>query len=297
MIDVEEIRSWLRTRYPEFKNEAIHVNTIGHQNLILIMGAHVFRFPRSDEDIRNMKWEQKVLPKLQKWVNLPIPNFTDSSKKEDPYPFVCYPMIQGTPLSRSSYQLFKDADKKRFAKDIGVFLSRVHTFPISQVTSWNADEVRARWKNRWKNYLRTIHRTVSPHVDPIQMEWICDVFDGYLNSPKLSEFQPSLIHGDFKPGHIIFDYKSNRVAGIIDFGQLQIADPAFDFENLYLRFGEEFVIEALKHYNAPMNKKFFDRIKLFYAQVMPFNAYIGAIERNDARKIKDMKHWLEQMAK
>ncbi|WP_207953153.1 hypothetical protein [Paenibacillus agricola] len=81
--------------------------------------------------------------------------------------------------------------------------------------------------------------------------------------------------------------------GIIDFGSLQVADPAFDFESLFLRFGEDFARDVLRNYTAPKDRRFFDWVK-FYAVVMPFNRYIGAIQKNEKEIIKEMKHWLQQ---
>jgi aminoglycoside 2''-phosphotransferase len=291
----KELFDWLRTKYPQTKDEPFRVIEIGHQNRVIVSGnSLVFRFPRTEEDIRNMKRELRVLPELQKRVNLPIPHFIDSSLKNDPPPYVVYPWMEGTPLSRDSFASLQGKDKRQLAKDLGMFLGKLHTFPIDRIETWDQVEVKKRWRKRWKGYLKNIYTHVSPHIGSIEMQWIAEVFDRYLSSPRLSEFQPALIHADFKPGHILYDFDKKKTMGVIDFGSLQIADPAFDFESLFLRFGEDFAREVLRNYTAPQDRRFFDRVIKFYAVVMPFNRYIGAIQKNEKEIIKEMKRWLQQ---
>lgn len=87
---------------------------------------------------------------------------------------------------------------------------------------------RDRWS--WSNFYTEIRRRVFPLLDTREQQWTQRLFEGFLNDERNFEFEPVLIHGDLSPDHILFDREKGVVTGIIDFGDMHIGDPAYDFQ-------------------------------------------------------------------
>ena len=49
-----------------------------------------------------------------------------------------------------------------------------------------------------------------------------------------TDFKPTLIHGDLSSENILFDPRTHRLTGILDWSYAQVGDPALDFSHLYL---------------------------------------------------------------
>src|SRR5512145_904359 len=61
-------------------------------------------------------------------------------------------------------------------------------------------------------------------------------------------WQPSLLHCDIGPGHVLYDPQTKNLTGVIDFGDIVIGDPARDFIYIYEDFGPLFLKEVLNRY-------------------------------------------------
>lgn len=70
--------------------------------------------------------------------------------------------------------------------------------------------------------------------------------DGSVKNKKI---QPVLVHQDLIDEHILFDLKKKKIVGVIDFGDITLADPALEFSRLW-RYGESFLDLILKHYRT-----------------------------------------------
>jgi aminoglycoside 2''-phosphotransferase len=86
-----------------------------------------------------------------------------------------------------------------------------------------------------------------------------------LGNERYFDYQPTLIHGDLRPYHILTDSETRRITGVIDFGVAGIGDPASDFGTLINTYGESFVAKMKKSY--PNLDEFMPRAR-FYAQAL-----------------------------
>jgi aminoglycoside phosphotransferase (APT) family kinase protein len=71
-----------------------------------------------------------------------------------------------------------------------------------------------------------------------------------------------VLHGDLKHNNIIVDPTSGRLAGIIDWGNAAVGDPAMDFMSLVLWRGWRFMHAALSAYELAIDEGFLDRVRL-----------------------------------
>ena len=87
-----------------------------------------------------------------------------------------------------------------------------------------------------------------------------------------STFQNTIIHADFTHHHILFNKHNKSISGVIDFGDAQIGDPAFDFAGLYYDFGDEFTTSVYEQYSTLISHHdplLIHRITTFY-QYSPY---------------------------
>ncbi|MGH8496436.1 MAG: phosphotransferase family protein, partial [Gammaproteobacteria bacterium] len=69
-----------------------------------------------------------------------------------------------------------------------------------------------------------------------------------LESHGRARFRPALLHGDLSPDHVLYDPDSASVMAVIDFGDMIIGDPAWDFICIYEDYGPDFLFRALREY-------------------------------------------------
>src|SRR6185503_3631143 len=60
---------------------------------------------------------------------------------------------------------------------------------------------------------------------------------------------PHVLHADLSAEHVLWDGQS--VTGILDWGDVCLGDPDYDFSYLYQDFGEDFVREMAREYGHP----------------------------------------------
>ncbi len=283
-------------RHPELGNEDVQVISSGHQNLVLVIGQKwIFRFPLT-RDTSSLEREQKLLPKLSKHLPLPIPSFQYSSRSRDKIVYVGYPIIQGTTLEKDIFQNLPAETQEKLAQDIAAFLTKLHTFTQDKIVKVNRNEFCSTWRKNWTGYYRALEMTVFPHIGTREQLWIMSIFHEYLVRNENFTFRPCLIHGDFKNDHIFVDTKG-RINGIIDFGQMKMGDPSYDYHDLFLTYGSTFAHLVFKHYQGPKDSTLLDRCRNFYAHVIRFSSLINAINNKDKEKWERRLRWLKEKAR
>ena len=64
-----------------------------------------------------------------------------------------------------------------------------------------------------------------------------------------------LIHNDLGTEHILLDQTSGKITGIIDWGDVALGDPAFDFSGLCVFAGDDFLQQGLESYFRPARRR------------------------------------------
>jgi aminoglycoside 2''-phosphotransferase len=100
-------------------------------------------------------------------------------------------------------------------------------------------------------------------VDEKLQKYVASRFDAYLNTPRYFSYAPQLVHGDLSPDHFILDSETYRLSGIIDFGDLCVTDP--DYEYLYILEdgGEAFARDVLKGCGHTDVENCLEKVSLF----------------------------------
>jgi len=94
-----------------------------------------------------------------------------------------------------------------------------------------------------------------------------------LDSKEFFQFSQALIHRDLDGAHVLVD--GSAVAGVIDFADACIADPAFDFSGWEGDFRER----ALAAYErSPAKREQLSARAETYRRIGPFHAVIYGVE-------------------
>jgi aminoglycoside phosphotransferase (APT) family kinase protein len=93
---------------------------------------------------------------------------------------------------------------------------------------------------------RLAEQAVLPQLSPAEAGRLLDRFDRYINSEANFLFEPVVIHADLCADHIVVDQR--LVSGILDFSDVSLGDPDYDFASLAIDVGTEFVVEVAERY-------------------------------------------------
>ena len=266
-LDLQLCQRLIKTCCPQLHIEHIIPNTEGWVYFIAeVNGEYIFRFPRSPEANKHLNIEAAILPGIGSWVELPVPQFEFICKKNSDYPwmFVGYPKIPGIPLTKT---LLNSTDPNQSAKDLGLFLTQLHSFPVEQARQAKVPFFdSAQWRTLYEKFYQQIKTEIFPVLDiPLQTH-LTSLFQKFLENDQNFHFQPTLIHRDLGEEHILWDPSAKRITGIIDWNDVSIGDPFFDFTDIFGSYGEKFTKRVVEHYPRPLDDTIFDRIQ-FYSKI------------------------------
>lgn len=130
----------------------------------------------------------------------------------------------------------------------------------------------------------SVRNIVFPILNNGEKLWVEKLFESFFVTLREGSFIPRVIQGDIMPEHIIVNPKSHKLVGIIDFGDVSVGDPAYDFAFLS-RYGKDFLTETYKNYKLQRDEHFEERRK-FYDQRLYVTNLEHSLVRNEAKNLK-----------
>ena len=173
-------------------------------HVVIVDDEWVFRFPRRSGVEEVLELEIAVLPALAPALPVDVPSFEYVSR--NPL-FVGYRMIRGQPLV--------DED----SEGVRAFLEALHAPETSGLPVERPD-----WVEAYREQCAEFERLVFPVVDSGRRAEAKRLFG---EAETLVGFTPSLIHADLGPEHLLVC--DGRLAGVIDWGDMRVGDPALDY--------------------------------------------------------------------
>jgi aminoglycoside phosphotransferase (APT) family kinase protein len=164
----------------------------------------VFRFPRRAAVEEALELEIAVLPTIAAALPVDVPSFEHVSRKPM---FVGYRMIRGRPLVNED------------AEGVRAFLAALHAHDGSGLPLERHD-----WVEAYRQQCAEFERLVFPVVDADQRARAKRLFG---DVETLVGLELALIHADLGPEHLLV--RDDRLAGVIDWGDMRLGDPALDY--------------------------------------------------------------------
>ncbi len=241
---------YLKSIQEDYPSLSIHdaelISQRGQYNDILIVNQEIiFRFAKFEEGLETLQREVYLLELLQGKLSLaiPYPLYVSKNTRKIGKVFMGYRKIRGEPLWHARFQAIKNQlVLTKLAWQLASFLNELHSLPVKQL---GLDLPVMDQAQEWAKLYEEVRHYLYPNMRAGTREQVSKHFETFLNTPELHKFEPSLRHGDFGSGNILYDEQEESISGIIDFGSAGLGDPAVDIAAA-MTFGESF----FKHYYA-----------------------------------------------
>ncbi len=212
----------------------------------------VFQFPRSPGASRTLRMQITLLPEVASEVSsaVPVPEFVS----EDPL-CIGYRRIEGVPISAAPEGIWPER--------LGRFIYDLHLMPPEYVgmrprTPADVREEIAAAMERYRSH-------VAPLLDANELAGFEGVVAGYLDDDVNFRFSTCLTHGDIVGDHVLVG-PAGDLAGVIDWGDASVGDPAWDFAWLLHAMPDE-GDRALGAYGGPPDERFLARARFGFAMM------------------------------
>lgn len=278
--DLETGSKTIKERFPEFAECDFIGDDSGWDNYaIKVNSEYLFRFPRRQESLEQIRKEAEVLSALHSKLPpyIEVPKYLATNLDGD-YPFVYYKMIQGELLTKELYDAFTAERKEMFVQQITEFLHVLHSIDINQCKS--LEKISA--LNKYQHLYRQVIEICFKHLTVEEQDKTKRLFEDYLQNPVMQNYTPTVVHGDLSENHIII---TETGIGIIDFGDTDIFDPAIDISWFYL-FDRKTFDDIMAEYQGHKDMGFEKRISQFYVQIIPYYGIIYGEETHDHKLIE-----------
>ncbi|NDI33266.1 phosphotransferase family protein [Chengkuizengella sediminis] len=268
--------------YPEILIKDIEPNVIGQNNDVLIINKSlVFRFPKYKLGITKLKEETAILKSINNSLTTQIPNpiYQSFEQMEVGQVFTGYKLIQGSPFWREEFEKIKDKDLvKKLALQLVTFLIELHSIPIEQIERVLNKKKKNDVTSDVKVLFNKIENKLYSFMSKDAKEKVSHMFESILNNERNLDIKQRLTHGDFGASNILWKSNSSEISGVIDFGGIEIGDPAYDFSGILSSYGEDFFNLCINLY--PNGSEISERVK-FYKSTFALQEALHGIENND----------------
>lgn len=172
--------------------------------VLIVDDSWVVRWPRHALGVEEIGHEVELLPVLAPLLSVEVPHFEYVSR--EPW-LVAYRLIRGEPL------VVEDPAGVR------AFLDALHAIDVDSVPAPRPD-----WLETYARQADEFRHVVLPLLDPDERSRGEALL---AETATLTEFRPALTHSDLGPEHLLV--RDGRLAGVIDWGDARIGDPAIDY--------------------------------------------------------------------
>ena len=220
----------------------------GWTNIVLeVDGKWIFRFVR-DPSNTQLAVEQAFLPLFKGHSPLPIPEISYSGAS-----YIAYEKIEGDKFSEAIFQRLDRRERTKLAAALGDFLSSLHAVAFE-----HRDLRTAPFGGG--DFWRVLWPAASPHLQSHTRKKAEGYFHRALSRIEFAASRNVVTHSDFGTNNVLIDAARSEIAGVIDFGDMSIGDPAADFATFYRRFGKPFAEEMAENYRLPLGDDFWTRV-------------------------------------
>ncbi|HSR18086.1 MAG TPA: glycosyltransferase, partial [Ignavibacteriaceae bacterium] len=309
----DNIKDIILSSFPDFNiKEVLFLGEGINNRTYRVNDEYIFRFPKHLKAEQSIKLELHLLEFLKDKLSLAIPSYKlignrhylnkrykkkwqtkmmqliaatgafGSTKNQTEringdkaeMVFAAYKEIKGSFLYPEFVLNAATEIKQKLAVSIAGFLSSLHSIPLMEVRKLGIIE----WKfgkRYYQNSFNNLVKYIYPQISYSQRQIFNDLFSELKNKSTFYVYTPALLHGDLNWDHFIFNDKEKDIAGVIDFGNVIIGDPACDFVGLWLQYGEDFVSSVIEYYGCTEPGKLIKKIKLLYCCDCVYYIYNG----------------------
>ncbi|HDR6310996.1 TPA: aminoglycoside phosphotransferase family protein [Bacillus cereus] len=249
---MDSYKQYIKEAFPNLSIHSYKQNEEGWDNVAVIVNDELlFRFPRKQEYAMRIPLEKELCTLLSCSLHeIEVPKYHLFYRKDtDTIPFCSYyTLIHGEPLKTDIVIKLEDKELKIIITQLATFLAILHSIPLKQGTTLGFPVEKT--LTYWKELQTKLNQYVTNSLTSFQQSSLNRLFENFFTFIDTTTFQNTIIHADFTHHHILFNKQNKNISGIIDFGDAQIGDPAFDFAGLYYDFGRKFTTSVYEQYST-----------------------------------------------
>ena len=236
-----ELERRIRAAFPELPYSHAELNDYGDDNQVVVLdGAWVVRFPRNDEYRARFVAECNLLAVLRGVTHVRVPHYELVAPDGG---FGAYRLIAGTEMTPPVFQSLGAAAQRAVLTELAGFLTVLHALPAATIAqadgfipqTWSGEQFAALYRGMRRAKIARV-------VDAAALARFDAFHDAY---EKVPPGVARLVHDDISDDHILI--ADGRLAGIIDFSDASFGDAAIDFA-WFWRLGEAAVDTVLGAY-------------------------------------------------
>jgi aminoglycoside phosphotransferase (APT) family kinase protein len=229
-----DARSLIESRFAQLAPAQVELFGKGWDNTaFLVNGRYVFRFPRRDFTAPLLVNESRVLGLISPLVPapVPVPRFVAPPREGQTFPwlFAGYEHLPGRTVCAAAPD---DAQRAAMAPQLARFLRALHQIDVTEALQRGAvfDSIDRLYSQARVERVRTclVELCAQGLIDDTAP--FLDVIDACP-----ADYVPradTLVHGDLYAANVLVDARFN-LAGVIDWGDLHVGDPATDLSVAY----------------------------------------------------------------
>lgn len=254
------------------KNEWEYVGE-GFDNIVYADAQKLkaLRFPKRIEGIALIERDAAVLPTLpaQKDIVIPVPEI----KSQDGLVYGAYPFVSG-----KQYEHLSEQERRHALVLLIEFLHRLHTQanpapPVVPTISCH---------EHFSAIYAKVQEELANILNEKQIDYAKALFSAYLEQYKLTP--TALIHGDISFDHLYYD--NDGKLSIIDWNDMQITDPAYEFHHLLRQLPKEERDILRQQYNTSDDESFWKRADA-YTKIDTFDALLNFVKEKNTVHIQN----------
>ncbi|MGG0263155.1 aminoglycoside phosphotransferase family protein [Bacillus mycoides] len=295
---MDSYKQYIKEALPDLSIHSYMQNGEGWDNITVIINDELlFRFPRKLEYANRIPLEKELCTILSHSLQeIEIPKYHLLYKNDcNTVPFCSYyPLIHGEPLTSELVAKLEKKELEVIITQLATFLATLHSIPLKRTETLGFPIEKT--LTYWKELQTKLNQYFTNSLTSLQKSALNRLFENFFTCITKSTFQNAIIHADFTHHHILFNNLHKNISGVIDFGDAQIGDPAFDFAGLYYDFGREFTTSVSEQYSALISHRdplLIHRITTFYQYSPLLHNLIYNIETNNEIILKKNEEQLK----
>jgi aminoglycoside 2''-phosphotransferase len=205
----------------------------------------VFKFPKRHEEWKELDREIAFLAYARPRLPLPVVEHLHQVRESEgaPFGYAVYRYLAGSGVEAKE---LSPSARTALAHTLAEFLRALHDMipgPLAAILP-REDPYKVAMQ-----YVDDAKARIIAHLSDEERRKLFEFFSGHVQDPQALVGRARVVHADLSAVHVL--HAGQRITGILDWGDVSLGDPDYDFSYLYQDFGEAFVRDMARCYGHP----------------------------------------------